>query len=73
MGDGVKAFRKPGQFVAVAVPDVHLFAQPVEEWGASVDLQKPRAVLAPGAELDLTAQVAGHQLHPITNPQDRDA
>ena len=73
MRDGVKAFRKPGQLVAVAVPDVHLLAQPVEKRGAPVDVQQPRAVFAPGAELDLAAEVAGHQLHPIANPEDGDA
>ena len=29
--DGVESIRERGQLVAVAVPDIHLFAEPVEE------------------------------------------
>jgi prepilin-type N-terminal cleavage/methylation domain-containing protein len=71
--DGVESFRERGQFVAVAVPDVHLFAETIEEASAPIDVQKPGPILAPGTELDLAAKMAGHQLHAVADTEDGDA
>ena len=59
--------------VAVAAPDVDLFADPIEELRAIRDVQHARAVFAPGAELHLAAQMVRHQLHPVANSQHRKA
>ncbi len=60
MRDDVEAVRQSGQLVAVAVPDVHLLAEPVEKRGAFVDVQDAGAVLALGAELDFAAEMPRH-------------
>ena len=69
MRDGAEAFGERGQLVAVAVPDVDLLAEPVEERGALVDVQKSGAVFAAGAELDLAAEMPRHQLHPVADAE----
>ena len=71
------AARKPvGQrrdFVAMAAPDIDLLADPVEELRAVRDVQHARAVFAPVAELHLAPKMVRHQLHPVTNAEDRNA
>src|SRR5262245_17665480 len=71
--DGVESLRERSQFVAVAAPDVHLFAEPVEEASAPIDVQTSGPILAPGTKLDLAAKMAGHQLHAIADAEDGDA
>ena len=71
--DSVESLRERGQFVAVAVPDIHLFAETIEEASAPIDVQKSGPILAPGTELDLAAKMAGHQLHAVADAEDGDA
>ena len=62
------------EFVAVAIPDIDLFAEPVEERAvAVVEMQDAGAVFAPGAVLDFAAEVMRHELHPVADAEDRHA
>ena len=58
MGDGVETFRRRGQFVAVAVPDIHLFAEAVEQRAAVVvEVEHAGAIFAPRTEFDFAAEM----------------
>ena len=59
--------------VAVAVPDVDLFADAVEELRTIRDVEHAGAVFASGTEFHLAAEMVRHQLHSVANSQHRNA
>src|ERR1700712_1359488 len=69
--DRVEALRERGEFVAVAVPDIDLFAEAREEQTAFVEMQQTGAVLAARAVFHFAAEMAGHQLHAVADSEDR--
>ncbi len=72
-GGRAKALRQRRHLVPVAVPDIELFADPGEKMGAICHVQHARAVLAPGAEFHLPAEMLCHELHPVADAEHRDA
>ena len=70
---GAETGRQGGHFVAVAVPDIKLVAESVEQWRTIGHVQDAGAVLAPGTEFHLAAEMMRHQLHSVANSQHRNA
>ena len=73
-GDGVKAFWKTRELVAVRIPDLQFLRQPREQWAAAVfDGQGPFAVFALLAGLDFAAEIMSEELDAKTDAKDREA
>jgi len=72
-GDGFEAGGKPGELVAVGIPNLQLCRQGNEERGGRVlHLQATLAVFALAPRLDLAAQILGQQLDAVADPEHRD-
>ena len=67
--DGAKTLRQRRHFVAMAVPNVEVAAQSIEEFRTVLDVQRTGTVLASPGKHDLAAKVMRHQHQPVTNSQ----
>ena len=64
-----KTFWQRRYFVAVAVPNIELIAQAIEQLRAVGDLQHSRAVFAAARENDFTAEMMSHLHQSVTNSE----
>src|SRR5436190_112885 len=73
-GDGLEAARRRADEIAVAHPDVvSPFLDAAEDRGGGIeDLDLRVPVLAVVGRLDLPAQMVGHELEPVADPEERD-
>jgi hypothetical protein len=69
----VESIRERRQFVAVAVPDIHLFAETIEEASAPIDVQKSGPYSRRPLNSTSPPRMAGHQLHAVADTEDGDA
>jgi hypothetical protein len=73
LAGGDETFWQRSYFVAVAVPDVELMAEAIEQLRAVGDVEHSRAVFAPTGENDLTPEMMRHLHQAVTNSKDRNA
>src|SRR5262249_53171657 len=64
-----KSFRQRSYFVAVAVPNVELIAQSIEEFRSIRHLQHSGSILAASGENDASVKMMRHQHQSVTNSQ----
>src|SRR5947209_3593025 len=64
-----KTTRQIGHLVTVAVPDIDLRAQTVEEERAIRHIERARAIFAPAGESDCPAEMMSHQHEAVTNSE----
>src|SRR5438874_868884 len=66
---GEKTFRQGGHFIAVAVPNIELIAEAIEQLGSIGDLQHSCAVFAPAGENNFAAQMMCHLHQSVINSE----
>jgi hypothetical protein len=67
--DDAKAFRQHRYFVAVAIPNVELIAQSIEEFRSLGHVQHAGAILTSPGKNDTAVKMMRHQHQPVTNSQ----
>ena len=67
--DNAKTFRQRRYFVAVAVPNIELIAQSIEEFRSFRHVQHAGAIFTSPGENDAAVKMMRHQHQPVTNSQ----
>ena len=71
--DGLEATREPGDLVAVGIPHAERGLQSLEELRALAEGKDAVAVFAVRAAGDITTEHLAHELHAVTDAEDREA